>query len=418
VEQEKDLNSLRYQIDSVMTEQITSLFLAHAKDSKDTMNDSINMVVEIEKNIQGIYDELLYPSNPSTQTEIEFLDDKYKKGVVASVMKYNQMMREIIHKLKVIGYYNNKALSTIYDTLRNIVGKINIPSLTFETLKGCCLMPSFMDRDVFINGDTTNISSIIYEKAIKDINRLIEEYTKTHSNTSESTDRHLMSAEYSKKITDYLALVENIKDVADIANVEKLEALELLESARKKAMDAYEHTKRTKVKIDAIGNIIFTKIRIANDALTYEEEKFKRYLQQLEKGKNKDIKYDTVYIRNERETQIEKCKNNIKSIEDKKRQLDSLIDEAFKVADEAKHKAYIYENGKGKIADLNSIEDIKERLKVATTDAGNAIRMNDEAVVILSVIEKLLDDISPNIIFINELTSHKLYLLDHYKFHQ
>ena len=405
VKQENELNSLKDRIESVMTEQITSLFLAHARDSKDTMNDSINMVVEIEKNIQGIYDELLYPSNPPTKTEIEFLEDKYKKGVVASVMKYNQMMREIIAKLKDTNYYNNKALSTIYETLRTIVSKIGIPSLTFETLKGCCLDSLFMDRDTFINGDNTNISSIIYDKAIEDIERLIQEYKIRYSNTSESTDRHIMSAEYSKKITEYLALVKEIKKVEIDANAEKLKALDLLETARKKARDAYKRTEGTKVIIDAIGDRIITKIRIAKEALQNEEEKYKRYLKLLEsENKKGDIGYDTTVERETRLTDIEKCKENIKSIEDKKGQLDVLIGDAFRIARDAKHKAYIYENYEVKFADLYSIEAIKGRLEDATTDADNAIRKNDEADEILKEIGKLLDNISPNIILTNGLT--------------
>ena len=405
VKQEKDLNSLKDRIESVMTEQITSLFLAHAKDSKDTMNDSINMVVEIEKNIQGIYDELLYPSNPPTKTEIEFLEDKYKKGIVASIMKYNQMMREIISKLKAIYYYNNKALSTIYETLQSIVNKIGIPSLTFDTLKGCCLTPLFMDKNTFIGEDNTNISSIIYDKAFEDIERLIEVYKEKHSNTLDSTNRHKVSVEYSIKITEYLALVEEIKQIEIVANEKKLEALELLESARKKARDAYERTERTKGKIDAIGNRIFNRIRIAQEALTDEEEKYKRYLKLLERsGQVREIRYDTEVERGVRLKDIEKCKENIKSIEDKKIRLDVLIKDAFRVAMDAKHKAYIYENDEVKLADLVSIEDIITRLNNATTDAGDAIRNNEEADEILKEIEKLLDDISPKIILTNGLT--------------
>ena len=405
VKQEKDLNSLKDRIESVMTEQITSLFLAHAKDSKDTMNDSINMVVEIEKNIQEIYDELLYPSNPSTKTEIEFLEDKYKKGVVASIMKYNQMMREIISKLKAIYYYNNKDLPTIYKALQTIVNKIGIPSLTFDTLKGCCLTPLFMDKNTFIGEDNTNISSIIYDKAFEDIERLIEVYKEKHSNTLDSTNRHKVSVEYSIKITEYLALVEEIKQIEIVANEKKLEALELLESARKKARDAYERTERTKGKIDAIGNRIFNRIRIAQEALTDEEEKYKRYLKLLERsGQVREIRYDTEVERGVRLKDIEKCKENIKSIEDKKIRLDVLIKDAFRVAMDAKHKAYIYENDEVKLADLVSIEDIITRLNNATTDAGDAIRNNEEADEILKEIEKLLDDISPKIILTNGLT--------------
>ena len=411
VKQKDELNSLKDLIESVMTKQIDLLF--HFKDeSKDTMNDFINMVIEIEKNIQDIYDELLYPSIEQDifdkKDKISFLEDKYHTGDDSSIMTYNQMMREIIAKLKETKYYNNKALSTIYETLGNIVSKIGIPSLTFDILKGCCLPPLFMDRDAFINGDNTNISSIIYDKAIEDIERLIEAYKGKHSNTSESNDRHLMSAEYSIKIKDYLTLVEEIKEVEIDANAEKLKALKLLELARTNARKAYERTEGTKRKIDAIDGIISNRIRIAQEALIDEEGKYQRYLQLIKPigQQEPEIRYDSYAIRKERERQIENCNENIKSIEDKKRQLDVLIGDAFRVAKDAKHKAYIYDKDDKKLADLYTIEAIKERLNNATTDAGDAIRKNEEADDILKEIERLLGNIRPDIIFVNGLTSH------------
>ena len=370
------------------------------------------MVIEIEKNIQDIYDELLYPSIEQDifdkKDKISFLEDKYHTGDDSSIMTYNQMMREIIAKLKETKYYNNKALSTIYETLGNIVSKIGIPSLTFDILKGCCLPPLFMDRDAFINGDNTNISSIIYDKAIEDIERLIEAYKGKHSNTSESNDRHLMSAEYSIKIKDYLTLVEEIKEVEIDANAEKLKALKLLELARTNARKAYERTEGTKRKIDAIDGIISNRIRIAQEALIDEEGKYQRYLQLIKPigQQEPEIRYDSYAIRKERERQIENCNENIKSIEDKKRQLDVLIGDAFRVAKDAKHKAYIYDKDDKKLADLYTIEAIKERLNNATTDAGDAIRKNEEADDILKEIERLLGNIRPDIIFVNGLTSH------------
>ena len=399
----KKLNTLKYQIESVMTEQITLLLIAHGKDtSKDTMNDTINMVIEIEKNIQEIYDELLYLSINTTEVnKIQYLERKYEKTGDSSIMTHNQMMREIIKKLNEVNYYNDtKALSTIYDTLKSIVNEIGIPNLTFETLKKCCLYITFMDKSAFIDRDDADISSIIYDKAFEDIGKLIDVYKQTHQNTSELTDIQSEFVDYSKKINGYIALVEKIKDVEKEARYEKKRILELLVEARMKANEAYTLTTETDGKIKKIVEDANQKIIYAETYLEEEEAAFVRYNSRSDRG---DIEFDRDSIRTNRLTQREECSKNIATIKNKISELNKLISDIFALATDAKKKAYIYKDDADEIISTN-IADIKLRLNEAIRIAQKAIDENSKELPLLDL-TKLLYDISPPILM-NELTTN------------
>ena len=77
----KKLNTLKYQIESVMTEQITLLLIAHGKDtSKDTMNDTINMVIEIEKIYKRyMMNSYIFPSTLQKLIRYNTLNENTKK---------------------------------------------------------------------------------------------------------------------------------------------------------------------------------------------------------------------------------------------------------------------------------------------------------------------------------------------------
>jgi hypothetical protein len=401
------LNTLRHQIELVMTEQITSLLLSHDKESKNTMNDSINMVIEIEKNIQEIYDELLNLStNEEEKKKIVHLEKKYEKTEDSTIITHNQMMREIISKLKIVKYYKYAtALSTIYKTLKEIVDKIDIPNLTFDKLKTCCLEVSFMDENTFI-GDkddtgTKTISSIIYNKAKKDIDDLIERYKNVYATVE--------AIENADKIDAYLQLIEDIKNVETKAQEEKTRMLARLAEAREKAIAAYKLTEETNGKINEIDIRINSAIKKADRYLEEEETLYKRYISGLDL-KPRDIMYDTEQIRRERFKQINDFKEKKDNINAEIAKLKVLIATIYRLANDAKTKAYIGDENKEEEKNIKGIEinGIEARLNDAINNATEAITKNKEANTLLDTIEELLKGIRFDLIFVNELSSYLL----------
>jgi hypothetical protein len=421
------LNMLTAQIKKVMNHQIYLLFEAKKKDGKiqsekNAMNGIINAIIEIEREIKKIYKEIVDKPNVllSDSFDKESLEYIYVEGEIdSSKLTYYQVMGLIIDKLKnVKGGYQNSDISSIYDALKNIVDKIKISDLTFDTLKTCCLGEDFMDEQTFIDKENTGkktISSIIYKNARYRIDDLIDTYKRDYDKPS------ILEAieENAEKIERYLALIRYIRGEQTKARDEKARMFALLADAREKAEDAYTLTEETNGKISKKEAQIFNAIRIAKDALEREEDLFKRY----EKLNIQDLEHDLHSIRDARIVEIAKCNENITDINTKLTELKAFIKTIFVLANDAKKKAYfpvVYDedvdvaicvadaivdaiNKQGK---EENIESIKKRLSDANDIVVDVIAKNKEANTLLEEFEELLIKISPTDIFSNGLTKN------------
>jgi hypothetical protein len=402
------LHNLTTGIKNVMNRQIETVFALSDK----TMNHSMNGVIVLDKNIEDIYEEILYTSalkkgkgkgkeEKSGTDKIKSLEETYTVDNLTPIesLPLYQTMTSIIEVLKSKSPpYTNENILEIYKKLKEIVAKITTP--TIDELKRCCLGDDFM-KD-FLGNNELGIPDIILRETNNEIIKLIDAYNRTNV-----IGKNSKIDVYYEKIDAYIKLIDSIKSIEVKAKQKRDELIEkqkkadkhtkkikkeineIREKINKDKSDRITELQRKKTKIEARIQFDKGNHKMLFDGITMEWLNANKKLLDNTDHYNKHVLHYNQRVFNDRMgkglTSIKDDEyriwgdNNEKILSDIAKELDTLnnsgfskhIDDAIILAGEAvklANRDYTYDQYK-----KSSSEEVSSNLQKAIYDANNAM---------------------------------------------